>query len=99
MYNTLGNLSKTMKRRQQSIHERLVREFHREKHEAIAKCKLLGITYYEVGKNDAELYATPSNFVCIASSNECAIGDEFVEGAPEESVYITQYDYETYDLF
>ncbi len=88
-----------MKKKQQSMHERLVRGFHREKREAIAKCKELGITYYEVGKNDAELYATPSNFVCIASFNECAIGDEFVEGVPEESVYITQRDYETYNLF
>ena len=88
-----------MTKRRQSMNECLVRGFHREKREAIAKCQELGITYYEVGKNDSELYATPSNFVCIASFNECAVGETFVEGTPEESIYISMYDYETLNLF
>ena len=88
------------KKRQKSMHEQLVRNFHREKRKVIAKCEELGIAYHEVNKNDSELYATPNNFICILSPNEMRIGETFIENAEEpESIFISMHDYETYNLF
>lgn len=88
-----------MKKRQKSIHEQIIRDYHKEKRKIISKCKELGIAYYEVGKNDNELYATPNNCVCILSLNEYAIGETFSEDVENESIFISIHDYETFELF
>ena len=80
----------------QKMHERLARMYQKEKKNAIAKCKKLHITYYEVGVNDAELYSMPDNYICIASMDEYAIGEIFLEGVIPGSLYISAHDYQIF---
>ena len=82
-----------------SIQEKMSREFHKAKREIISKCEELGIEWFEVGKNDSCLYTTPQNYVCILSTDEYAIGDNFAEGIPNESIFISLYDNETFNLY
>lgn len=98
MQNKPGNPCKGLKRIV-SIQEKILRSFHKAKKETIAKCEELGIEWFEVGKNDSFLYAAPQNYVCILSTDEYAIGDNFAEGVPDESIFISLYDNETFNLY
>ena len=85
-------------KRQQSLKEKLMRQYSKEKRKLINKCEELGIAYYEIGKNDSELYANPNNFVCIFSENEMHVGQTFTKDIEEPEIFISAHDYETFDL-
>lgn len=84
-------------RRQYSTREKFYRDYLRDKRNLIAKIRGLRMQYYEVGKNDAELYMNPDMYTCVLSENEYTIGESFSEDVEKGSIFLSCHDYEIFE--